>query len=91
LLRLAQNTVSGLVQQLVESGYAVRETDPRDRRAVRITLSVTGRERLTDWQRAHEERIGGALDALESSDQAAIHAALPALSRLVERLSRSGR
>jgi DNA-binding MarR family transcriptional regulator len=87
LLRLAQNTVSGLVQQLVESGYVERETDPADRRAVRITLTASGRTRLADWQRAHEERIGGAFDELDSADRDVIHAALPALSRLVERLN----
>lgn len=91
LLRLAQNTVSGLVQQLVEGGYVDRETDPADRRAVRITLSLTGRARLADWQHAHEERIGGALDGLDAGDRGAIHAALPALSRLVESLAEPGR
>lgn len=88
ILRLAQNTVSGLVQQLVEKGSLERRPDPSDRRAVRITISEAGRARLADWQAAHERRIGGALEALEPADRAAIREALPALGHLVERLNK---
>jgi DNA-binding MarR family transcriptional regulator len=88
ILRLAQNTVSGLVQQLVENGSLVRQTDPTDRRAVRISISDEGRTRLAGWQAAHERRIGGALETLDPTDRAAIRDALPALSRLVERLNK---
>jgi DNA-binding MarR family transcriptional regulator len=88
VLRLAQNTVSGLVQQLVENGSLVRRPDPRDRRAVRISISEEGRTRLAGWQAAHERRIGGALATLAPADRAAIRAALPALNHLVERLNK---
>jgi pimeloyl-ACP methyl ester carboxylesterase/DNA-binding MarR family transcriptional regulator len=65
LQRLAPNTVSGLVQQLVEAGLASRETDKDDRRVARVTLTDAGRRQLAEWQDAHERRIGSALDRLD--------------------------
>jgi DNA-binding MarR family transcriptional regulator len=88
LQRLAPNTVSGLVQQLVEAGLASRETDPSDRRVARVTLTDAGHRQLAEWQRAHERRIGSALDRLNPDDRAAIMVAMPALERLVEQLTR---
>lgn len=84
--RLANNTVSVLVQQLVVAGLVARATDPADRRAVRLELTDAGRGMLTDWQQAHERRIDAALDRLGVTDRTALAAALPALSRLVDQL-----
>jgi DNA-binding MarR family transcriptional regulator len=86
VLRLRQNTVSGLLQQLASGGMIEREPDPLDRRAVLVRLSEAGAQRLADWQRAHERRIGAALDELGDAQRAAIVAALPALDTLVARL-----
>jgi DNA-binding MarR family transcriptional regulator len=88
LQRLAPNTVSGLVQQLVESGLASRETDPTDRRVARVRLTNGGRTQLAEWQEAHERRIGSALDRLDTADREAIMVALPGLDRLVEQLTK---
>ncbi|HEX3789493.1 MAG TPA: MarR family winged helix-turn-helix transcriptional regulator [Pseudonocardiaceae bacterium] len=87
LLRLAPNTVSGLVQQLLESGLASRETDPADRRVARVTLTDAGRVQLTEWQAAHERRIENALDRLRPEDRQAIITALPGLNQLVDHLA----
>lgn len=84
--RLAANTVSNLVQQLVTSGLLERATDPADRRAVTVRLTDAGSERLQAWQRAHEHRIDTALTGLSPTDRTAIAAALPALSRLATEL-----
>jgi DNA-binding MarR family transcriptional regulator len=84
--RLATNTVSTLVQQLVVAGLVTRTPDDRDRRAVRLNLTQTGLTMLRDWQRAHESRITAALGSLEQADQDAVLAALPALARLVDEL-----
>jgi DNA-binding MarR family transcriptional regulator len=92
--RLANNTVSVLVQQLVLGGLVTRTPDPADRRAVRLHLTDEGRHMLTEWRRAHERRFDTALDRLAAADRTALVAALPALSRLVDELesadSRSG-
>ncbi|AHH97884.1 hypothetical protein GCM10010174_29700 [Kutzneria viridogrisea] len=86
LQRLAPNTVSGLVQQLVESGLAIRESDPSDRRVARVTLTAAGHRQLAEWQQAHERRISTALDKLPAESREAVVAALPALNLLVDHL-----
>jgi DNA-binding MarR family transcriptional regulator len=88
LQRLAPNTVSGLVQQLVEAGLASRDTDPADRRVARVTLTEAGHRQLDEWRAAHERRIGSALDRLPPQDRDAIMNALPGLGLLVEQLTK---
>lgn len=87
LLRLAPNTVSGLVQVLVEAGLAARAPDPGDRRVALVTLTEAGRTKLADWEQAHQQRIGNALNQLPTADQTTVRAALPALARLVDHLA----
>ncbi|HZC52091.1 MAG TPA: MarR family winged helix-turn-helix transcriptional regulator [Mycobacterium sp.] len=89
--RLANNTVSVLVQQMVVADLITRTTDPADRRAVRLNLTDGGRQMLTEWQGAHERRLESALDRLDSADRSAVLAALPALSRLVDELETAER
>ncbi|WP_253769786.1 MarR family winged helix-turn-helix transcriptional regulator [Goodfellowiella coeruleoviolacea] len=84
--RLAPNTVSGLVSQLIEAGLVERNGDPADRRVARLTLTSAGREQLAAWQRAHERRIGTALGKLAERDRDAVRRALPALDHLVDHL-----
>jgi DNA-binding MarR family transcriptional regulator len=86
VLRLAQNTISGLVQQLVTAGFVDRSPDPADRRAVRITLGEAGRDQLDRWIAAHERRIGTALGRLTADEQRALADAVAPLSRLVDGL-----
>jgi DNA-binding MarR family transcriptional regulator len=88
LQRLAPNTVSGLVQQLVEAGLASRETDPADRRVARVSLTEAGHRQLDEWRAAHERRIGSALDRLPPADREAIIHAMPGLDLLVEQLTK---
>jgi DNA-binding MarR family transcriptional regulator len=90
LLRLAPNSVSTLVQALADVGYLHRERDPADRRAALLRLTPAGAAALGGWQRAHERRLGVALARLDEHDRAAILAALPALSNLVEELGDRG-
>src|SRR5581483_1348765 len=70
LLRLAPNTVSGLVQALVEADLAERSPDSSDRRVAVVTLTPAGRAKLAGWEQAHQRRIGEALDQLPVADQA---------------------
>ena len=84
--RLAPNTVSELVQQLIDDGFAARTVDPHDGRASVITVTPRGIGELHQWTEANENRIGAALASLSAADQKAIHRAVPALERLVDRL-----
>lgn len=86
--RLAANTVSTLVQQLVTSGLVSRDPDPDDRRAVVLRLTKEGERRLQEWLGAHEDRLTTALGTLSPSDRRKVGAAVPPLRRLVEALER---
>jgi DNA-binding MarR family transcriptional regulator len=90
-LRLAPNTVSGLVQQLVVNGLVTRQASTADRRAAMVILTEAGRAQLVAWDNAHRERIGTALEHLPPGERAAVHAALPALAHLVEHLAEPAR
>ncbi|TAM89350.1 MAG: MarR family transcriptional regulator [Jatrophihabitans sp.] len=84
--RLAPNTVSNLVQQLVQSGLVVRTADPGDRRAVVITLTRAGEAQLQGWLDANSRRLAAALERLSARDRNAILRIVPALTRLVDAL-----
>lgn len=86
-LRLADNTVSTLVNQLIRAGMLRRETDPDDRRAARLELTAAARRRIADWRDRRAHLVGARLDELPDEDQASIAAALPALRRLLARLA----
>jgi DNA-binding MarR family transcriptional regulator len=87
--RLAPNTVSELVQQLVDDGLAARTPDPRDGRATVVAVTSRGTHELRRWTEANESRIEAALVALPATDRNAIRRAVPALGRLVDRLERN--
>lgn len=84
--RLATNTVSTLVQQMVVAGLVIRTTAPDDRRAVSLYLTELGRKSLRGWLRANEARLSAALVELSEADQKSIEEALPALVNLADRL-----
>ena len=84
--RLAVNTVSNLVQQLVTAGLVERSPDPEDRRAVTVRLTERGHELLAGWLAAHEQRLGRAIAELAKDDRRVVVASIGALSRLVDRL-----
>jgi DNA-binding MarR family transcriptional regulator len=87
--RLALNTVSNLIQQMVLAGLVDRSEDARDRRAVTVELTPVGVEQLQGWLAANDRRLDAALRDLPAHDRRAILAALPSFSRLVDRLERS--
>jgi DNA-binding MarR family transcriptional regulator len=54
-LKLAPNTISGLVQQLVETHG--RGPNPTDRRVAAVTLTPAGLAKLDEWELAHHRRL----------------------------------
>lgn len=85
-LHLADNSVSTLVNQLLAAGMLRRETDPDDRRAVRLELTPDARRHLTDWRDRRARMVGARIEELTEEDRTAIAAALPALGRLLASL-----
>lgn len=82
-LHLAANSVSTLVNQLIDMGMLVRDTAPEDRRAARLWLTPTARARLALWRQARVELIADALAELATADRQAIADAIPALRTLL--------
>lgn len=82
-LHLKGNSVSTLVNQLVEAGMLRRDVDPADRRAVLLELTPKAHTRLETWRRARTELVAGKLATLSEKDIEAIGEALPALGRLM--------
>jgi DNA-binding MarR family transcriptional regulator len=82
-LRLADNSVSTLVNQLLAAGMLRRETDPQDRRAVRLELTPAAQRHMTDWRDRRARLVGVRIQEMPAEDRAAIAAALPALGRLL--------
>jgi DNA-binding MarR family transcriptional regulator len=87
-LRLAGNSVSTLVNQLVAAGLLERRTDPVDRRAVRLTITAEAAERLVEWDARRSELVRQQVAGLTEQDRAALANAVPALRRLAENLHR---
>jgi DNA-binding MarR family transcriptional regulator len=85
-LRLAPNTVSGLVSRLIDSGLVARGGDPADRRVARLSVTPLGHDELGAWREAHEERIGAALGKLDGAERDDVMRALTALNHLVDHL-----
>ncbi|WP_221639912.1 MarR family winged helix-turn-helix transcriptional regulator [Actinoallomurus bryophytorum] len=85
-LRLADNSVSTLVNQLLAAGMLRRETDPEDRRAVRLELTPAAQRHMADWRDRRARLVGTRIQELPAEDRAAIAAALPALGRLLTSL-----
>jgi DNA-binding MarR family transcriptional regulator len=85
-LRLADNSVSTLVNQLLAAGMVRREQDPDDRRVVRLELTTAAQRHMAEWRDRRARLVGARIDELDDEDRAAIAAALPALGRLLTRL-----
>ncbi|GAA4839854.1 MarR family winged helix-turn-helix transcriptional regulator [Saccharopolyspora rosea] len=85
-LHMAPNSVSTLVNQLLDDGMLSRATDPEDRRAARLHLTDAAARRLESWRAARSELVGGGVAELPASDVAALEQALPVLRRLLVNL-----
>jgi DNA-binding MarR family transcriptional regulator len=85
-LGLAGNTVSTLVNQLVDARLLRRETAADDRRAALLHLTPAAESRLRDWQERREALMREQVGRLSEVDRAALAAAVPALRRLAQGL-----
>jgi DNA-binding MarR family transcriptional regulator len=82
-LHLAANSVSTLVNQLIDMGMLVRQTSPDDRRAARLWLTETAKQRLAACRQARVELIERTVAGLSSAERRALAQALPALRSLL--------
>lgn len=86
--RMATNTVSNLIQQMVVAGLVERVPDAKDRRAVALTLTEHGQATLQAWLAANERVIMDAFRGLGEFERSALVMAIPALLSLSFALER---
>jgi DNA-binding MarR family transcriptional regulator len=79
LEQLTQPGMTTLINRLEDAELATREADPADRRAVRVTITAAGMERVRENRDARAARLLTRIHQLSDNDQAALAAALPAL------------
>jgi DNA-binding MarR family transcriptional regulator len=82
--QLTQPGMTTLINRLEDAGLAIRESDPTDGRAVRVTITATGAARVLEYRDARATRIQTRLAELSAHDQAALIAALPALQAFAD-------
>ena len=85
-LHLAANSVSTLVNQLIDIGMLVRQTAPDDRRAAQLWLTETAAQRLTAWRQGRIDLVTSGVAGLPCADRQALTEALPALRALLAAL-----
>jgi len=77
-LAVRKPTLTGVADGLVQAGYLARETEPRDRRAVKLCLTERGAAALQETKSAYLERFRAVTDE-EVSDPARLLALLAEL------------
>jgi DNA-binding MarR family transcriptional regulator len=87
-LCLAPNSVSTMVSRLAADGLISRGRADSDGRTVRLTVTQAGTARIAQWKDIRADAAGRALTQLPVSDWQAIRGALPALTRLAERMEK---
>ena len=81
---IAQPSMTALVTQLEQLGFAERLRDRVDARVVLVAITREGRQYLRERRRVGAEAVTELIDKLDEQDAAAMKAALPALLRLVD-------
>lgn len=82
--RISQPGMTQLVTRLERDGLARRVQSRDDRRGVLVEATDAGRDLLNRRRAERAASLGRLLDQLDPADRAAVHNALPALTRLVE-------
>jgi DNA-binding MarR family transcriptional regulator len=86
---VSQPSMTALIARLTDQGLVSRAADPRDGRAVVLTLTEAGQELLAQRRAERTRQITGPLADLSPDDLRRIAEALPALLRLADALRRS--
>ena len=84
--QVAQPTISAMASRLESAGLLRRSASPDDGRAVIVELTTAGRASVVSIRRLRSRMLADHLAALPGEGLAALEAALPAFTELVERL-----
>ena len=80
--RIALNTTSSLVDRLFAAGLVTRGGDPKDRRVVRVEITLKGRALVERLRAARHDAMRRLLEELTDEQVDQVLAAMPALGRL---------
>ena len=80
--RVAQPSMTTLVNRLERQGLVARTADPADLRAVLVAITGDGRKALAAAVSEIEARLAAQLGQLSGDDREALAAVLPVLTRL---------
>lgn len=80
--RVQPPTITRIASRLEESGLVVRETDPMDRRVMRVSLSAEGRRLLERTRTRRTAYLTKRIRDLDPEDRSVLERAAPILERL---------
>ncbi|HTI65718.1 MAG TPA: MarR family transcriptional regulator [Gemmatimonadaceae bacterium] len=78
-------TITKLVAALEADGLVTRETDPDDRRVVRVTATARGAKLLQDGRARRVASLAESLRGLSAGNRATLERAVPILEQVVRR------
>jgi DNA-binding MarR family transcriptional regulator len=81
---ITQPSMTSLVTQLEQLGHVERRRDQADARVVLVAITSAGRKLIRERRVAGAQALTELIDKLDEQDAAQLHAALPALLRLVD-------
>ena len=81
---VTQPSMSALVSQLERLGLVERQSDTRDGRVVRVSITAAGLEQLSTLRRVGAAVFDVIIDKLDPSEAASLRAALPSFGRMLE-------
>lgn len=82
--RCSQPTATAMFKRLESHGVVERVPDPDDRRAVKISLSAKGHQRLEELREGVADALRERMESLEQRDRAALDSGLDVVKRLLD-------
>ena len=92
VLQITKQSLARVLKQLIDAGYIIQVTGPRDRRQRELYPTQKGRQLALDLARPQSRRIGAALRAIKTDEREAVEEFLKAmvnsdLRQQIDRLS----
>ena len=84
--RVAQPSMTGLVQRLESEGWVSRSPDPDDGRATLVSLTPAGQIALDEYRSKAADRVRPHLEALSEFDRATLARAAELMQQLGDRI-----
>ncbi len=76
LLQVSNGNVTGIVDRLVDDGFAQRRTVPNDRRASRVHLTPKGQQEFSTYANAHKDWVNDLLGRMDDAEVTTLFALL---------------